>query len=461
MEKEIKKLKEDLIFLHNNSALRKPIVIEFCGSPKSGKSTCIEAVKNVLRECNFNVYVIHEKAKICPLSNKIDPMFNLWTVTNSINELAEVYDRNYLYDLKEKIDNILIDRGIFDSLIWFEWLNTNSAILDNDLTNIVNYLTWSEIRKKLDKVFVFKSDKECSLEREPGSSLIDHKSIIMNPEVLIGFNSSMERVVEKYGKKFNFEIRKVDKDWDTQIINVAHKALSYVITQFDEQICYIDKKELFLHKHSFTGDFDSVIPSSANFYFKNRTEVEEDSSLMQIIPIAVIIKDNSVLCVHKTKSSLNDTSKTLSAPEKNKDLFYVGGHVRKEDSVDATNNLCILRNALHREIKEEINLTLNIPNVPPHIIFSNAMEKSRRHLACCWVIEIGPQKSCVRTNGTELVKSRKTNVSGSFVPFSEINEKVKFEEWSKLILTDILKDRFTEDELLRISSGGEQYSLFD
>lgn len=460
MEKEIKRLKEDLIFLHNNSVLRKPIVMEFCGSPKSGKSTCIEAVKNVLRECNFNVYVIHEKAKTCPLSNKIDPMFNFWTVTNSINELAEVYDRNYLYDLKEKIDIILIDRGIFDSLIWFEWLNTNSAILDNDLTNIVNLLTWREIRKKLDKVFIFESDKECSLEREPGSSLIEHKSIIMNTDVLIGFNNSMKKVVKKYGKNFNFEVIEVDKDWDVQIVNVAHKVLSYVITQFDEQICYIDKKELFLHNHSFTGDFDKVIPSSANLCFKNRTEVEDDSSLVQIIPIAVIIKDNSILCVRKTRSSLQDSSKTLSAPEKNKDLFYIGGHVRKEDSADASDILSILRNALHREIKEEINLTLNIPNEPPHIIFSNAMEKSRQHLACCWIIEIGPQKSCVRTNGTELVKSRKSNVSGSFIPFSEINEKMKFEEWSKLILTNILKDRFTKDELLRISLGGEQYSLF-
>lgn len=159
----------------------------------------------------------------------------------------------------------------------------------------------------------------------------------------------------------------------------------------------------------------------------------------------------------KTRKSLKDSSKVLSSPEKNKYLFYIGGHVRIEDANHNEKNIYkIMRNALHREIKEEINFDLNIPDTPPYVIYSNESVKSQQHLACCWIIKIGPQKSCIKLNGTELVK----NSNEPFVKFNEIKNTIKLESWSRQILTKLLKDRIPKELLESIENQGEQFSFF-
>lgn len=325
-------LKEKARSLHINSILRKPIVIEFCGSPKSGKSTCIEAVKNVLRECNYNVYVIHEKAKTCPITNKFDPMFNFWTVTNTINELMEVMDRNYIYNTKEKVDVILIDRGIYDSLIWFKWLELNNAISKDQFEKIYKMLSLDNIKRKIDKIFIFESDTSESLNREPGSKYTNKKSIIMNTDVLNSFNIAMSKINNSYSRYFNSQTLKISNNWGEQLEAVTKNSLEYVIQQYDEQIGCLKKSKFSLPNYSCISKLNTIINDSESFEFKSRVYVEDDYSLVQLIPIAVIIDNDSILCVKKTRKSLNDSSKHLSAPEKNKDLFYIGGHVRAEDA---------------------------------------------------------------------------------------------------------------------------------
>lgn len=456
---KISSLKEKAYTLNANSILRKPIVLEFCGSPKSGKSTCIEAVKNVLRECKYNVYVIHEKAKICPITNKFDPMFNFWTVTNTINELMEIMDRNYMYDIKEKVDVILIDRGIYDSLIWFKWLELNNAISRKQFIKIYKMLSLDTIKRKIDKIFIFESDTTESLNREPGSEFTNKKSIIMNTEVLNSFNDAMSKINNSYGRYFNCQKFKINENWDNQLEIVTQKSLEYVIQQYDEQIGCIKKSKFSLPNYSCINKLNTIINDTENFEFKNRVDVEDDYSLIQLIPIAVIVDRDSILCVKKTRKSLKDSSKYLPAPEKNKDLFYIGGHVRKEDANHNEKNIYkIMRNALHREMKEEINFDLNIPDIDPFVIYSNESPKSQQHIACCWIIEIGPQKSCIKTNGTELMRNRTNN--DPFVKFNEISDKFKLEAWSRLILTKLLNDRIPKEIIENIETKGEQFSLF-
>lgn len=456
---KITTLKEKAYSLHTNSILRKPIVLEFCGSPKSGKSTCIEAVKNVLRECKYNVYVIHEKAKICPITNKFDPMFNFWTVTNTINELMEIMDRNYMYDTKEKVDVILIDRGIFDSLIWFKWLELNNAISHNEFINIYKMLSLDAIKRKIDKIFVFESDVAESLKREPGSEFTDNRSIIMNTDVLNSFNDAMSKINSSYGRNFNCQKFKINENWDNQLEIVIQNSLEYVIQQYDEQIGCIKKSKFSLPNYSCINKLNSIINDTENFEFKNRVDVEDDYSFIQLIPIAVIVDKDSIVCVRKTRKSLKDSSIHLPAPEKNKDLFYIGGHVRIEDANHNEKNIYkVMRNALHREMKEEINFDINIPDIEPFVIYSNESPKSQQHIACCWIIEIGPQKSCIKTNGTELMQNRTKN--SPFVKFNEISDKFKLEAWSRLILTKLLNDRIPKEIIESIENAGEQFSLF-
>ena len=69
---EVKKLKET----HRK---RRPIVIEFSGSPKAGKTSCINSLRQFLKRNGFEVEIIQERASVCPVSDKRSPMFNVWT----------------------------------------------------------------------------------------------------------------------------------------------------------------------------------------------------------------------------------------------------------------------------------------------------------------------------------------------------------------------------------------------
>lgn len=464
-KEDISKLKELAEKLHNTSVLRKPIVIEFCGSPKSGKSTCIEAVKNVLRDCNYNVHVIYEKAKLCPISNKFDPTFNFWTVTTTINELMVKLDENFSYSAPEKIDVILIDRGILDSLIWFKWLESSDTISEEQYSSLCSMILMDRIRRSIDKTFIFKSDSKLSLAREPGSAFTKNDSVIMNRPVLDEFNKALVDTINFHGKKFNHEIIDIndnnsseDDGWDSQVETIISKVLHFVIQQYMEQVAYIEKNKLEIPKHSCILDYKTFFKDSQELKFKNRNEVEDDDDCVQFIPIATIIDDDSILRVKKTRKSLNDSSQVLAPTEKNKDLFYIGGHIRKEDSNhNETDMLKVMRNALHRELKEEINLELNIPDKEPVIIYSNEDSKSRHHIACCWIVKIGPQKTSIRTNGVELIKNSSNN---GFIKFSEINKNLKLENWSRLILTELLKDTIPSEILESINQNWEQASLF-
>ncbi len=93
---------------------RRPIVIEFCGTPKSGKTSCINSLVLFLKRNHFRVKVLTERASICPIKNKFDPNFNIWTGCQALSELARIMSN----DSKE-YDIVIMDRGLFDAVCWF------------------------------------------------------------------------------------------------------------------------------------------------------------------------------------------------------------------------------------------------------------------------------------------------------------------------------------------------------
>src|ERR1700687_1018996 len=88
----------------------RPFVIEFAGTPKSGKSTSVEAVRHFLTRHGFRVHVLAERAAVCPIPMKGHLFFNTWCATSMLAEL--------LANVETETDIIIVDRGIFDALVW-------------------------------------------------------------------------------------------------------------------------------------------------------------------------------------------------------------------------------------------------------------------------------------------------------------------------------------------------------
>lgn len=85
--KELQKIAESVLSLKSERRQKHPIVIEFSGSPKAGKTSCINSLELFLKRNGFTVRIVQERASVCPVSNKQSPMFNLWTACTSLSGL--------------------------------------------------------------------------------------------------------------------------------------------------------------------------------------------------------------------------------------------------------------------------------------------------------------------------------------------------------------------------------------
>ena len=434
--KELEKLVQQVLDLKSSRTQRRPLFIEFCGSPKSGKSTPINSLSMFFRRNGLKIAVLTERAGICPIQNKTHPNFNIWTLCSVIADMLEKMEHG-----KEKIDIIIADRGIFDALCWFNWLNTNPSnknpYLSNEnfkeLTTFINSDIW---KRNIDLIYVFIVDPKTSIEREYSALLTEKRGSIMREDVLETYNTSVEQVITEYSQYYR-QVEKIKTDEDDLSGNpnkvnyiVTKSVLQNLIELMDEKIGYISMQVL----------QDKNLLSSlkeTKLLFGNRIDVEKDSKAVQPIPIAVITnKSRDKLLVVKKNAKKTDKS----SPEKDKLLGYIGGHVRYEDNVK-DDFFKTIQNALHREIQEEINESISICATDPILIYVDDNERSRRHLAICYIVEMDLDNKQFKITSDELTMKSGTSKSGKVMtPYELASEAL--EKWTIAILDKVFKIKY-------------------
>ena len=433
---ELEELVQQVLDLKSSRTQRRPLFIEFCGSPKSGKSTTINSLSMFFRRNGLKTAVLTERAGICPIQNKTHPNFNIWTLCSVIADMLEKMEHG-----KEKIDIIIADRGIFDALCWFNWLNTNPSdknpYLSNEnfkeLTTFINSDIW---KRNIDLIYVFIVDPKTSIEREYSALLTEKRGSIMREDVLETYNTSVEQVITEYSQYYR-QVEKIKTDEDDLSGNpnkvnyiVTKSVLQNLIELMDEKIGYISMQVL----------QDKNLLSSlkeTKLLFGNRIDVEKDSKAVQPIPIAVITnKSRDKLLVVKKNAKKTDKS----SPEKDKLLGYIGGHVRYEDNVK-DDFFKTIQNALHREIQEEINESISICATDPILIYVDDNERSRRHLAMCYIVEMDLDNKQFKITSDELTMKSGTSKSGKVMtPYELASEAL--EKWTIAILDKVFKIKY-------------------
>ena len=176
----------------------RPVFVEFSGTPKSGKSTCIEIVSHFFHRVGFNVLAPTEGAsKRTPYFLKDDWVaFNTWSASYALTHILEGLYHSDKYQLA------ILDRGLFDALAWFQLLQTNNDISDEVCDTIQNFLLVDNWRSKIDSVFLFTADPDTSMDRENRDKLIDELGRAMNPQSLQRLNLAYEKVREVHGSRF-------------------------------------------------------------------------------------------------------------------------------------------------------------------------------------------------------------------------------------------------------------------
>lgn len=439
--KELEKLASEILELKQERKLRRPLLIEFCGSPKSGKSTTITSLNQFLKRNGFSTTVLTERASVCPVSNKKDPLFNIWTLTSAVAEIVDNLDN-------KKTDIIIADRAVFDALCWFEWLNTNetkeSPYLDNDnYKSLKSFIKMDLIKDCIDIVYVFRADPKTSIEREFSNLLTDQRGSIMEENVLKSFNTSIDNVIIKYENDFR---KVISIDTSTPETNKHPNFVSYSVTKnildtlrmlLIEKIGYFNKNVLIENGLSDgITDYDKIL-NNVKLEFKDRDKIEKSNIFIQPLPIAVITNKerDKVLVVKKSEKK---TSK--DSPEKNKVLLYIGGHIRQEDLRQTILNT--INKSLTREIKEEIGESINFENNKPFLIYTpNYSTKSEKHLAICYIVEMDLSNRKFKITSDEHIMKAGKTISGHVLSIGEIlkNEDKNMESWSIEILKEVFK----------------------
>src|ERR1700747_2981253 len=82
---------------------KRPLIIEFSGAPKAGKTRSISVLELFLKRNGINVEVFTERASISPIKSKGHLNFNVWVSCASLQGMLEALYRD--------IDVFILDRG--------------------------------------------------------------------------------------------------------------------------------------------------------------------------------------------------------------------------------------------------------------------------------------------------------------------------------------------------------------
>ena len=439
---ELEKLAEKIHKQKDELRQRRPIVIEFCGSPKSGKTSCINSLNLFLKRNGFKTGVITEQASVCPIKDKHNPAFNIWTVNSAISELNSLLDPRR----SEPLDIVICDRAVFDALCWFEWLNNMGTLAVEEYNIITKYITLPRWSNKIDLVYVFKADPNISIEREYAHLLTRKPGSIMNQRTLSEYVTCIEAAQQDFGNKFRMiqEIDTSKMDQNQVSSSVTHTVLKKLEELLIERVGYIPKnviKGCGLDCTQWQGT--QFVELSTNIEldqikFEMRNIVEANNTLLQIIPIGIITnpEHSKVLVLKKQKSASN------GSPEKGAFMIWSGGHMREEDlTKDTPDFISLAKQTLRREIDEELGLSVCLDDINPQFIYSTDYKKSRNHLPVCFIIEKDLDSLSLSINSDELMQNRGKSKSGLFISVDKFRteEYSPVEPWSRFILSTIFQ----------------------
>lgn len=177
-----------------------PVVIEFAGSPKSGKTTNIEIITHFFKRMDLKVWAPTEGAsKRTPYHLKHDWVaFNCWSLTYAIQELLVAYNN------VDKHDLIILDRGPFDSLAWMGLLKSRKNLSDEEFDTIKNFALLKKWGATIERIYLFTCDPSKSLERETQAKLTTRHGSAMNPKILkdlLGEYENLKSTLAEYPVK--------------------------------------------------------------------------------------------------------------------------------------------------------------------------------------------------------------------------------------------------------------------
>jgi predicted NUDIX family phosphoesterase len=421
---------------------RKPIVIEFAGVPKAGKTSTLGQIQAFLKRCGFRVEVVIERASVCPIRDKKHANFNIWTACTTLSQILE---KTQTPSRPEDPHVLILDRGLFDAVSWLAVMERLARIRPAERQVVEEFLLIDDWRRRITGVIVMTTSPRDSMEREKGYLPVEGaKGSIMNEEVL----QQMLETTRGTAKRLKDQFRIFEIDTSTGISegpqrtaeSVAEIVLSLIEEQLEEEILFLPSRtvdELFAGAtwvdEGATKQLMELFATEG--HFKGREAVESDETKIQALPVVIVRnKSGHVLRLKRKEQSPEN-------PLHEKLVIWAGGHVRREDG---TNGRSIVECAV-RELQEELRLSIDAADLRLlGAVRALSGGRTQRHVAIVFEWRAATDDVAVALSSAEFFERRGTSLSGSFVDVSDLAGDIDSgrisEPWSTEIVRHLLPE---------------------
>ena len=426
---------------------RRPLVIEFAGVPKAGKTTTLSNVQTFLKRCGFRTDVVVERASVCPIRDKKHANFNVWTACTT---LAQVLEKTQNPPRPDDPQILFLDRGLFDSICWMTMMERISRVRTEDRELIQRFLMIDDWRKRISAVFVMLASPDDSMRREQGILPVEGaEGSIMNPQILEKIRNVNLQCINELETKFRlFPVdtsageTKDDPQRTAEVVvetilslaegHVEENILScpkHEVTEAFSGGCFIDAEDSESLAGKFRGDRATYRP---------RAEVEADETVVQALPIVVIRNaDGDVLRLRRRES-------TPTNPLHEKVVIWAGGHVRCED---AANGDPLVRCAV-RELEEELRLQVEQRDLRllGSVYFGNGGRTSQ-HVGIAYEWRANTNDVSAVLSRSEFFEKSGTSLSGSFCPLEALVDDVQNRKLDEPWSVELVRNCLARDEM--------------
>jgi predicted NUDIX family phosphoesterase/thymidylate kinase len=429
---------------------RKPVIFEFAGLPKAGKTSTANALQAFLTRCGFRVEIVSERISPCPVRDQARSNFNSWAagrvapLSAVCTTLAQILEKTQNPPGFDGPDILIVDQGLFDALCWLRLMEHLERIRPEERKMIESFLRMADWRRHISAVFVMTASPEDAMQRDKGLLPVERQEgAIINKKVLARMLNTTRKTAQSL--KNEFRIFEIDTSAERRggarqtAEAVANLALNVIEEHLGEDVLSLPEEDVL---RTFAGRrclnsseaaaLAGLFVKSGNF--KPREEVEADKTRVQALPM-VVVRDKSGRVLR-----LRRKERTGQNPLNERIVIWTGGPVRKEDAAGGD---LILQCAL-REIQEELSLGLE-----PHelklrgaVCSGRGGEDTQKRVAIVYEWKAKNDDAAIALSGGEFFDGRGTVLSGTFVPLKNLARDVDdgkiAEEWSVEIVRELL-----------------------
>lgn len=178
----------------------KPYVIEFTGTPRTGKTTLMNNLYDFFKKGGFTTSTLEEfttsqryKKEIYPrLKNEYKSVINTEIPKYALENLNMAIDKNN--------DIILIDRSLFDRMIWMDRLYNKNGVTEREYNDYIDKYT-KIINNKIDIVIGLYTDSLTSLRRDYTANASLEKRTFLSEDNINEYNNSLMNMKELSNKE--------------------------------------------------------------------------------------------------------------------------------------------------------------------------------------------------------------------------------------------------------------------